>query len=108
MLTAYPWPGNVRELQNVLERAVILARRETLESSDFELSGIPASSAPPAASSELRQIEGALRASCGRVSGSCGAAEALGIPASTLEARIRRLGIDKFRFRRGPAAAANL
>ncbi len=36
-LTSYPWPGNVRELKNVLERAMILTRKEVLEPGDFFL-----------------------------------------------------------------------
>ena len=49
---------------------------------------------------ERQQIEEALKASRGRVYGVDGAAEALGVPPTTLEARIRRLGIDKLAFRR--------
>jgi formate hydrogenlyase transcriptional activator len=103
-LCAYPWPGNIRELQNVVERAVILARGSVLELSDFELPGLgseprrPADGGAPA--DERKQIEDALAASRGRVYGPDGAAEALGIPSSTLESRIRRLGIDKHAFRR--------
>jgi formate hydrogenlyase transcriptional activator len=51
--------------------------------------------------SERAAIEGALATSRGRVSGPRGAARHLDMPASTLEFRIRKLGIDKFRFRRG-------
>lgn len=36
-LTSYPWPGNIRELKNVLERAMILTRKEVLEPDDFFL-----------------------------------------------------------------------
>ncbi|HET7294497.1 MAG TPA: sigma-54 dependent transcriptional regulator [Vicinamibacteria bacterium] len=100
-LMAYPWPGNVRELQNILERAVILARGEILELTDFEL---PALSAPPskAAPADARQaIEDALRAARGRVGGLDGAAASLGVSPSTLESRIQRMGIDKFAFRPG-------
>ncbi|MCM2256248.1 MAG: sigma 54-interacting transcriptional regulator [Vicinamibacteria bacterium] len=108
-LCAYGWPGNVRELQNVIERAVILARHEMLEPIDFELPG-PRPEAPrPAArepmgngAPEKVRIEQALRESRGRVSGADGAAEALGIAPSTLESRIRRLGIDKHAFRSRP------
>jgi len=104
-LVAYPWPGNIRELQNVVERAVILVRRDVLELADFELPSLrPASpesggkgEAPDA---ERRRIEEALAASRGKVSGPRGAAEALGVPPSTVESRIRRLGIDKHAFRR--------
>jgi len=48
---------------------------------------------------EREAIESALRASHGRISGPNGAARALGLASSTLEFRIKRLGIDKFRFR---------
>jgi formate hydrogenlyase transcriptional activator len=105
-LCAYQWPGNIRELQNVVERAVILGRGNVLELSDFELPGVRPGAAPPARArpgDERRQIEEALAASRGRVYGPGGAAEALAVPPSTLESRIRRLGIDKHGFRsRGP------
>jgi formate hydrogenlyase transcriptional activator len=110
-LCAYPWPGNIRELQNAVERAVILARGSVLELADFELPGLGSeSSRRPARCSpgdERLQIEEALKASRGRVYGDGGAAEALGVPPSTLESRIRRLGIDKHAFgRRGSAPPA--
>jgi formate hydrogenlyase transcriptional activator len=102
-LSAYAWPGNVRELQNVVERAVILARGDVLGLSDFELPSLGSEVVPPRHSGttdERQQIEEALAASRGRVYGVEGAAEILGVPPSTLEARIRRLGIDKHAFRR--------
>jgi len=109
VLCGYQWPGNIRELQNVVERAVILARGSLLGISDFELpslakgpEAVPPARAGPA--DERQQIEGALAASRGRVYGEGGAAEALGVPPSTLEARIRRLGIDKHAFRRSTSA----
>ena len=101
-LCAYPWPGNIRELQNVVERAVILARGRVLGLGDFELPSLRSEPprAPRAASGDERlRIEEALAASRGRVYGAEGAAVALGVPPSTLEARIRRLGIDKLTFR---------
>jgi formate hydrogenlyase transcriptional activator len=103
-LCAYTWPGNIRELQNVLERAVILARGSVLGLGDLELPQLGGESPrPPAArrgADDRQQIEQALAASKGRVYGPDGAAEALGMPPSTLESRIRRLGIDKHGFRR--------
>ena len=105
VLCGYRWPGNIRELQNVVERAVILARGSLLGLSDFELPSLaaaPEAVRPARAGSadERQQIEEALEASRGRVYGDGGAAEALGVPPSTLESRIRRLGIDKFAFHR--------
>ncbi len=102
-LRAYPWPGNIRELQNVVERAVILARGSVLSLSEFELPGLGSDAPftrrdPP--TDERQRIEQALAASRGRVYGIEGAAELLGIPPTTLESRIRRLGIDKHAFRR--------
>ncbi len=102
-LSAYAWPGNIRELQNVVERAVILARGNVLGLSDFELPSLGSDVVRPrqgGTSGERQQIEEALAASRGRVYGVEGAAEILGVPPSTLEARIRRLGIDKHAFRR--------
>ncbi len=104
-LSTYHWPGNIRELQNVVERAVILARGSVLDLTDFELPALGSESLPAARSGpedERRQIENALTASRGRVSGPDGAATALGVPPSTLESRIRRLGINKHAFRRRP------
>jgi transcriptional regulator with GAF, ATPase, and Fis domain len=102
-LLAYPWPGNIRELQNVVERAVILASGNVLSLRDFELPNLGSDVAQPkqeGTGDERQEIENALAASRGRVSGPEGAAEALHVPPSTLEARIRRLGVDKDAFRR--------
>ena len=81
---------------------MILARGSALEISDFELPGLGSEPRRPARrrGDERQQIEEALAASRGRVYGAEGAAEALGVPPSTLESRIRRLGIDKHAFRR--------
>lgn len=111
-LVAYDWPGNVRECANVIERAAILSDGPQLEVDERLL--VRESSAPPGVSSEgkspvsndsvLRQserdlIERALAACRGRISGPSGAARKLGIPASTLESKIRSLGIDKLQYR---------
>jgi formate hydrogenlyase transcriptional activator len=47
-------------------------------------------------------IEAALAASHGRVAGAAGAAAKLGVPARTLDSKIKRLGIDKYRFKPRP------
>jgi PAS domain S-box-containing protein len=107
-LQSYPWPGNVRELQNVIERSVILC-----DSDEFAVdeSWLTAERAAPRALSktlaahERTIIEEALRESSGRVFGPLGAAARLGVPRSTLESRIRALGINKSSFRAGRAKA---
>jgi formate hydrogenlyase transcriptional activator len=105
-LESYAWPGNVRELENVVERAVILSRNGTLRVERDLLPGAAAGDMAGHLEAEERQaIEGALRASRGRISGLQGAARRLGLPASTLEFRIRRLGIDKFQYRKGRSHA---
>jgi formate hydrogenlyase transcriptional activator len=102
-LAAYPWPGNVRELENIVERAVIVSRGGTLRIDREILPGADAGASrlvDHLQGSERAAIEGALSATGGRVSGPHGAARRLGLPASTLEFRIRKLGIDRFRHRR--------
>jgi formate hydrogenlyase transcriptional activator len=96
---AYPWPGNIRELQNLVERAVILSRGEVLDLADFELPGAAMACREAEPADERRSIEEALEAARGRVYGPDGAAGSLGVAPSTLDSRIRRLGIDKFAFR---------
>jgi formate hydrogenlyase transcriptional activator len=106
----YDWPGNVRELENVIERAVILSEGETLSVDRRWLDGRSTKSlgtvdALPAAldQHEKRLIESALEQSRGRVSGPQGAATRLKVPAATLESKIRKLKIDKYRFHQRPA-----
>jgi formate hydrogenlyase transcriptional activator len=100
LLASYHWPGNVRELENVIERAVILSRNGALRVERDVLPGPLAGDVNERLQTQEREaIESALRASRGRISGPNGAARALGLAPSTLEFRIKRLGIDKFRFR---------
>ena len=101
LLEGYHWPGNVRELENVIERAVILSYKGTLRVDGELLPGAVVEGSMPAhlSSHEREAIESALRVSSGRVAGPKGAALRLGLAPSTLEFRIKRLGIDKFRYR---------
>jgi formate hydrogenlyase transcriptional activator len=103
-LRAYPWPGNVRELQNVIERSVIVCDTDEFTIDESWLAAGSTGSRTGALSGTLAAhekaiVEGALRASGGRVAGPSGAAARLNIARSTLESKIRILGIDKNRFR---------
>jgi formate hydrogenlyase transcriptional activator len=90
-LTAYDWPGNVRELANIVERSVIVSQGQTLEVGDW-LTSQPA--APRTLKENERdQILAALEATGWRVSGPAGAAVRLGLKPTTLEARMKKLGI---------------
>jgi len=102
----YDWPGNVRELQNVIERAVILSDGETFSVDETWLTPVTpktaVSTAPLVANlmdHEKEMIENALREAKGLISGPTGAATKLGIPRQTLESKIRRLGINRHRFK---------
>jgi formate hydrogenlyase transcriptional activator len=106
LFQGYGWPGNVRELQNVIERAVILSDGDIFSVDDTWLTQEPLHVAGPTAalngallSQEKEMIEAALAESHGRISGAAGAAAKLAIPARTLESKIKRLGINKFRFK---------
>jgi PAS domain S-box-containing protein len=106
LLQSYDWPGNIRELQNVIERAVIVCDSNTLSIDARWLSGRPLTPPPIAslstgtlAAREKDAIEAALTEAKGRVSGPFGAATRVGVPASTLESKIKALKIDKRRFK---------
>jgi formate hydrogenlyase transcriptional activator len=102
VLQSHCWPGNVRELENVVERAVILSRGGALHLDAATLSDSAAqdNSNRQGRSEEREAIVTALKTSHGKVAGESGAAKKLGLPASTLEFRIKKLGIDKFRYRK--------
>jgi transcriptional regulator with GAF, ATPase, and Fis domain len=111
-LQDYDWPGNVRELQNVIERAVITSQRNSLY---LDIAGSdevrPAAPAPLAEAAgaetsgvitdeemkrrERDNVAAALRRSGGRIYGPGGAAELLGMKPTTLNARIKKWGLDK-------------
>ena len=106
LLQAYSWPGNVRELQNVIERSVILSDGDTFSVDETWLKREPPESVRPTIAlngalhkQEKEMIEAALAASHGQISGPSGAAIKLGLPTRTLDSKIKRLGINKFRFK---------
>jgi formate hydrogenlyase transcriptional activator len=95
----YAWPGNIRELQNVIERGVILADSDVFRLEKGALAESRMESKPAVDDDPKAEIEAVLRETRGRISGPDGAAARLGIPASTLESRIRALKINKHQFK---------
>ncbi|MCF6402477.1 sigma 54-interacting transcriptional regulator [Chitinophaga filiformis] len=102
-LEAYNWPGNVRELEHVLERSILLMQGNVIR--EIHLSS-PQAGAENKAKTEgdysrtLAEVErdyilGVLNKCRGKVFGPGGAAEVLGLHVSTLNHRIRKLGIHK-------------
>ncbi len=104
-LQQYDWPGNVRELQHVIERAVITAEGTRMTINLQAINTASANKKTPTAEAvrimtdaELRQFEAdnmraALKFTNGKVSGSGGAAELLGIKPTTLISRMKAIGI---------------
>jgi formate hydrogenlyase transcriptional activator len=96
----YNWPGNIRELQNLIERGVILSRGSTLEIPLTELkrSPRPATSTPDATTLEAVERDHILRVlseSRWVIGGPGGAAARLGMNRTTLNHRMRKLGISR-------------
>ncbi|MGH7411037.1 MAG: sigma-54-dependent Fis family transcriptional regulator, partial [Candidatus Methylomirabilis sp.] len=99
-LTAYPWPGNIRELEHVIERAIILSQGPQLELGEWLPK--PSATAGATAPSTLEEVERAhiletLERAGWRVSGDKGAAKLLDLKPTTLEARMKKLGISRKR-----------
>jgi PAS domain S-box-containing protein len=108
LLNKYSWPGNVRELKNVIERAVILSQGKVLRL-DLAMADILRSSRTQATQPdrvqtqimtdhELTELQkenmlSALRLSNGKVSGSEGAAQLIGLKPSTFTDRMKKFGI---------------
>src|SRR5258705_1136068 len=112
-LVNYSWPGNVRELENFIERAVLLSpgkelrvpmselRASMMNSDNSAASAAIGAFVPPGTSiatledAERQHILRALRQTEWRVAGVKGAAEGLGMKRTTLQARMRKLGIRR-------------
>lgn len=98
-LTAYDWPGNIRELENIIERAMILSRNGAIEYGDW----MPMAKEVESAKSKLLRLDDVekehiievLKQTNWKVSGDKGAAKILGLNATTLEARMKKLGIKR-------------
>ncbi len=90
------WPGNIRELENFLERAVILSQEPVLTIPVAELSGeVAGQPLKTLEESERDHILRALRAARGVIAGPQGAAARLGLKRTTLNSRLRKLGISR-------------
>jgi hypothetical protein len=119
-LSRHTWPGNIRELGNVLERATILTSAEALTPEVLDLprgAKAPPSAGPPpvppalrrdatgadAAAPDLRTLEdverdhirSVLRHTDGRLYGAKGAAKLLGMKPTTLQSRMKKLGVER-------------
>ncbi len=97
-LAGYAWPGNIRELANILERSVIISQGTTLELGEWI--ALPEDPIPVQRGDTLQEltrqrIVEALEETGWRVSGPRGAAQLLGLKPTTLEARMKRLGISR-------------
>jgi DNA-binding NtrC family response regulator len=103
-LTSYGWPGNIRELRNIIERAMILSPGTVLKLD----SGFPMNTGHTHASSQshkrtgetMEEVERAhikmvLEACDWKILGKNGAAEYLGLKRTTLQSRMKKLGIKR-------------
>jgi PAS domain S-box-containing protein len=95
LLKRSPWPGNVRELRNVIERAMILSNDTTLRIEMPQAQVAQATAATTLEQVERDHILKILERTAWRVRGQGGAAETLGLKPTTLEARMRKLGIKR-------------
>ena len=96
-MCAWHWPGNIRELQNVIERAVILAKDGVLRVPLHELQPLESGLETPKRLAELQRdaILAALRETRGIIGGRDGAAARLGVKRTTLQSRMQELGIRR-------------
>lgn len=102
LLFNYTWPGNIRELQHLIERSVLMARKNVIEEIAIPeafrtpLNDTPSSYQPKSIfENEKEYILSILRKSKGKIWGTGGAAELLKIPPTTLASKMKKLGIKK-------------
>ncbi|MGA8779900.1 MAG: sigma 54-interacting transcriptional regulator, partial [Terracidiphilus sp.] len=101
-LVAWKWPGNIRELENFLERAVILSKGPALhvplaelELMEEEEEDAAVAANPTLQAAERDHILRALREAKGMIGGPNGAAERLGLKRTTLNSKMKKLGIER-------------
>jgi DNA-binding NtrC family response regulator len=96
-LQSYPWPGNVRELRNVIEHAMILSKGKILVVHLPKFGSPETDVTQNLEDVERRHIVAVLEKTGWRLSGHGGAAEMLGLKRTTLQGKIRKLGIKRSR-----------
>jgi len=106
MLQSYHWPGNIRELENYIQRGTLLCKgdmitKDVLPSFQLIPAALPHIGTAVNSGTIMQQnakelILSALRKCNGRISGLGGAAELLGMPATTLHSKIKKLGLKKW------------
>jgi PAS domain S-box-containing protein len=99
-LLSYGWPGNIRELENVIERGVVISQGTTLQLGKWFPQAGPVGGAgaiPTLDDVQREHIREVLELTGWRVAGEHGAAITLGIKPTTLEARMKKLGIERKR-----------
>jgi transcriptional regulator with GAF, ATPase, and Fis domain len=94
-LQSYSWPGNVRELRNVIEHAMILNRGKTLDVYVPKRAYPETDATGTLENIEHRHIVAVLEKTGWRVAGQDGAADILGLKRSTLQAKMKKLGIKR-------------
>ena len=95
-LVRYAWPGNIRELENLIERAVILSRGATLEIPLAEIRAVPDAALPVTLEeAERDHIRRVLEKSKWVIGGPNGAAAWLGMKRTTLQSKMKKLGISR-------------
>jgi DNA-binding NtrC family response regulator len=91
----YAWPGNARELRNVVEHAMIMSSGKTLEIHPPRPATSDASANLSLEDAERRHISGILEKCGWRLTGQGGAAEILGLKRTTLQSKMKKLGIKR-------------
>jgi PAS domain S-box-containing protein len=91
----YSWPGNIRELRNVIERSLILNTGDYFRAELSDLESAHAAKGHALSELESEQLRHILVSTRWRVRGKGGAAEVLGLKPTTLEARLKKLGIQR-------------
>lgn len=98
----YHWPGNIREMENLIEREVLLAKSDMITTIALP-SLLSKPESPPAPNGQIQTLSEnerthiltALKKSGGKIWGSGGAAELLNLPPTTLNSKMKKLGIKK-------------